>query len=231
MGPARPAAVLCFQMALCLGVLLSAATAWAKLSAVQRKEYEVKSAFIYNFLKFIEWPKKETESSDPPSSDEAKPAPIVVGYLAPVEVYEVCKAIHGRKVKDQTIQTRRIWPVTADDLKKDSESQTLAALLACQVLVFSEDAFLAGPDGTVPIDYHQILQAVKGRPILTIGEMPGFVDAADPQQPVGMINFVLEENKVRFEINQDAAQNEQIQIKAQLLKLAFRVVKKAKSDK
>jgi len=60
----------------------------------------------------------------------------------------------------------------------------------------------------------EILHTVKNLPILTIGETAGFA------QRGGIINFVVEDNKVRFEINVDAATQANINISSRLLSLA-----------
>ncbi len=59
-----------------------------------------------------------------------------------------------------------------------------------------------------------IFHSIKGLPILTIGETPGF------SQRGGIINFVVEDNRVRFEINVDAAKQANINISSRLLSLA-----------
>jgi hypothetical protein len=58
-------------------------------------------------------------------------------------------------------------------------------------------------------------------PVLTVGETAGFLDAG------GMICFLLEENKVRFEINLDAAESAKLKIGSRLLLLAQNVVKES----
>jgi hypothetical protein len=50
--------------------------------------------------------------------------------------------------------------------------------------------------------------------ILTVGDFDGFLSDA------GMIRFVTEDNRLRFEVNKDAADAAQIKLGAQLLKLA-----------
>ena len=64
----------------------------------------------------------------------------------------------------------------------------------------------------------QIKESLKGKCVLTIGETEGFA------QTGGVINFTLEENKVRFEINVDAAERSHLKISSKLLALA-KVVK------
>jgi hypothetical protein len=60
----------------------------------------------------------------------------------------------------------------------------------------------------------EIFHLVKSLPILTIGETPGFA------QRGGIINFIVEDNKVRFEVNVDAAKQADINISSRLLTLA-----------
>ena len=67
--------------------------------------------------------------------------------------------------------------------------------------------------------FHQI----HGLPILTIGDTPGFAESG------GIINFVLEDDKVRFEIDVDAARQANINISSRLLALA-KIVPDAASD-
>ena len=62
----------------------------------------------------------------------------------------------------------------------------------------------------------QILAAVAGGggAVLTVGDTEGFAARG------GIINLVLEENKVRFEINRDAATHGKLSIGSELLSLA-----------
>jgi YfiR/HmsC-like len=63
-----------------------------------------------------------------------------------------------------------------------------------------------------------LLADLRNVPILTVGETPGFLAAG------GMISFLLEENKVRFEINLNAAQSAGLKVGSRLLILAQNVV-------
>jgi YfiR/HmsC-like len=65
-----------------------------------------------------------------------------------------------------------------------------------------------------------LLADLRKTPVLTVGETPGFLAAG------GMICFLLQENKVRFEINLDAAQSAGLNIGSRLLVLAQNVVGK-----
>ena len=60
----------------------------------------------------------------------------------------------------------------------------------------------------------QILEILKGAATLTIGDTKGYA-----QQGV-MINFIMEQNKVGFEINTESAGRAKLIISSKLLKLA-----------
>jgi len=75
---------------------------------------------------------------------------------------------------------------------------------ACQIL------FIALPEKVL----RETLQALKGSTVLTVGDTPGFVHMG------GMINFVLDDNRVRFEINQKAAELAHLKLSARLLTVA-----------
>jgi hypothetical protein len=82
-------------------------------------------------------------------------------------------------------------------------------LQGCQVLFIG-----AGERKFLP----EILAGVKGDSVLTVGESEHFV------QDGGMIGFCLEENKIRFEINLEAAQKAKFRISSRLLALAKSVI-------
>jgi len=79
----------------------------------------------------------------------------------------------------------------------------------CHVLFVcpSEKPFLA-----------RILPPVQKAGILLVGDTASFLEAG------GTINLVIEEKKVRFEINLAAARRAQLQIRSSLLRLAIRTI-------
>jgi hypothetical protein len=60
----------------------------------------------------------------------------------------------------------------------------------------------------------EIFHLLKGQPVLTIGQMPDFARRG------GIINFIIEDDKVRFEVNVEAARQADISISSRLLTLA-----------
>jgi hypothetical protein len=61
------------------------------------------------------------------------------------------------------------------------------------------------------------LEALHGAPILTVSDIPDFVSRG------GMIQFVLIDNRVRFEINVSNAERAGLTVSSQLLKVAVSV--------
>jgi hypothetical protein len=61
------------------------------------------------------------------------------------------------------------------------------------------------------------LAAVNGKPVLTIGETHGFVEMG------GVINLVVMDGKLRFQIGREAAERVGLRLSSQLLKLAVSV--------
>ena len=59
-----------------------------------------------------------------------------------------------------------------------------------------------------------IIESLKGAPVLTIGETKGFAERG------GIINFTIDQNKLHFEINLDAAQQTPLRISSRVLALA-----------
>jgi hypothetical protein len=68
-----------------------------------------------------------------------------------------------------------------------------------------------------------VVDAVKWLPVLTIGDVPGFARRG------GIMNFTLEDNKIRFEVNVEAAKHADLTISSRLLTLA-RIVQQVAAD-
>ncbi|HET7108974.1 MAG TPA: YfiR family protein [Candidatus Acidoferrum sp.] len=64
----------------------------------------------------------------------------------------------------------------------------------------------------------QAVWQLQGTPVLIVGESAGFVERG------GLIGFSVEESKVRFEINLEAAEKSKLKISAKLLALAKTVI-------
>ena len=161
-------------------LLLSAPIVLAETSSPQ--EYELKAAYLYNFLPFIEFSHKTAR-------DEAK-------------TYNICSFKHPKASKflslldGQALGSRKIAIVYLDDEPK---------LDFCYVVYIPHP--LRGKSS-------EVLQATKGKQILTIGENAGFC------QQGGMLNFFVKGRKLRFEVNRTVAGQEGITFRAKMLKHA-----------
>ena len=122
-------------------------------SAPPLNEYELKAAFLYNFVKFTEWPAEEPGKSD---------APIIIGVLGKDPFGAALdKLIEGETVHNKKIVARR-FPRMDDTAANShvlfisaSEEQNLAAILKLldrqAVLTVSEIANFAQRGGIIDL--------------------------------------------------------------------------------
>lgn len=64
----------------------------------------------------------------------------------------------------------------------------------------------------------QIVEALRGASVLTVGDTKGFAEQG------GMINFVLENDRVQFEVSRKAAEEAGLKISSKLLSVAKLVI-------
>jgi hypothetical protein len=83
------------------------------------------------------------------------------------------------------------------------------------------DILFVGASEAVHLE--EVIRAVKGLPILTIGETPGFARRGC------IINLIVEDNKVRFEVNLDAAKQADLNVSSRLLALA-KIIPQSSAD-
>ncbi|MBC8097759.1 MAG: YfiR family protein [Akkermansiaceae bacterium] len=153
------------------------------------KEYQVKAAFVYNFMKFVEWPAKRFDHTN---------SPLIIAVAGKSPMFDtLALAIKGRRMNGRELLLKQV--------------ATPEAARAAHVLFVA-----AGQDEQLD----GWLREMAGSSVLTVGESETFGKRG------GMINFLLESDKVRFEINLDSANGEGLQISAQLLKLATTVRRK-----
>jgi hypothetical protein len=135
----------------------------------------------------------------PAASFPEKDAPIVMGVFGKNPFgQELHEAIKDRKVNGRALALRTIHRL------EDIRAVHLLFIPA------AADAQLA-----------EVTEKLKGASVLTVGESDAFANAG------GMIRFVLEGDKVRFEINMDSAEQAGLKISAQLQKLARAVRRKS----
>jgi hypothetical protein len=165
-----------------LGVCETCPAAEADNSSISSEE-RIKTAFLFNFMKFVDWPSGAFADNH---------APMLIGVIGDDPLGgELEASLRGKNINGRELIIRRIaWP---------GDIRGMHILLVC-----ASEARVA----------QDILASVKGNPVLTVGEMDRF------GQQGGIINFFIEEKKVRFEINIDEADKARLKISSQLLTLA-----------
>lgn len=101
-----------------------------------------------------------------------------------------------QSIAEKIVQGHKIKVVHPDDV-----SQTRG----CQIL------YIASSEKH---RLHDILQALKGASVLTVADTSGFIQSG------GIINFVLDNDQVRFEINLKPAELAHLKLSAKLLTVA-----------
>lgn len=145
--------------------------------SLSSREYEIKAAYLYNFIKYVDWPTtKDT---------------ITIGVLGGNPFGEALAPLNGKMAKGKRIIVK--------ELGSAREAQN------CQMIFVSSSEKQR---------LQEIFENSKSAHVLTVGEMQGFAQGG------GIINFIEENNKVRFEINEEAAHRTGLTISSELLKLA-----------
>lgn len=119
-------------------------------------------------------------------------SPMVVGVLGENPFgNDLEQTIHGKTVNQHPFEVK--------------EFHSLTEVKHCHILFIS----------TSETDrLHDIFETLRGSSVLTVGETKNFTESG------GMINFVRVGNKVRFEINNPAAEKAGLIISSKLLSLA-----------
>lgn len=167
-------------------------------------EYHIKASFMYNFIRFVDWPKEKMADSN---------EPIAIGILGKDPFSRAFEPLKDWHINGRKVVVKRFKGF--EELKKSGEKgkaelqRTINTIRKCYVLFicYSEKEMLT-----------EAINSVKGHPVLTVGDMKGFLETG------GIINFVMEEKKVRFEINIRAAKRAKLKISSRLLRLAKRVI-------
>jgi hypothetical protein len=146
-------------------------------------EYQVKAAYLFNFLKFMEWP------DDPPGDPHGK---WVIGFIgdSPI-VEELTRLVEGKNVLGRDLEVKKV--LAADSAR------------GCNILFISESEKKRLPS---------ILADLGGSSVLTVADMDNFIGAG------GMIQFVLEDARVRVAIDVGAASRAHLKVSSKLLSLA-----------
>ena len=127
----------------------------------------------------------------PGTSFASRDAPLVICMLGNDSRGLSLAEVGGRRIGDHPVETRKVERAASTD--------------GCHVvyLADSEERRLAGS-----------LQILSTRPVLTVSDIDGFIDAG------GMIGLLRTSERLQFEINRDALQVAGLRASANLLRLA-----------
>jgi len=152
-------------------------------------ENEVKSAYLYNFGKFVEWPAKAA----------------IVGEFFPICVLgdDSFGSTLETTIAGESIEGKKVL------VKRVAKSQDA---VSCRILFISSSQ---------QNRIKEILAELDSTSVLTVSDMREFTRHG------GMIQFVVEENKVRFEVNLTSAERSGLSLSSQLLKVAINVKRSA----
>jgi hypothetical protein len=146
-------------------------------------EFQVKAAYLFNFLKFIEWP-------------EGMPVDLqshwVIGIVGNTDLEnELTQLVSGKAVQGHLIQVKALK--ATEDLRD------------CHILfIGTSEKKLLSP----------ILANLHGSSVLTVADMDNFVESG------GMIQLVMEDNRVRMAIDVGATAGAHLKVSSKLLALA-----------
>jgi hypothetical protein len=129
----------------------------------------------------------------------SKGAPLVIGVLGTDPFGNILEEIaRSKRIGDRPIAVHRF--------------ASMAEYTPCNILFI--------PASVSPEQKAAAIQKARRSPVLIVGEEPDFAEHG------GTVNFFLEENKIRFEINAEAANRNQLKISSKLLSLAKIVPRK-----
>lgn len=150
----------------------------------QSMEYTLKAAFIERFTRFVEWP----ESAK--ISDTSKV--FVIGVIGENPFgSDLNNFFSNQKIKNKTVKIKYI--------------SNIEDILGCHFLFISESE---------KNSLSEILSFTEDKPILTVGDTPGFA-----KEGVG-INLITEKDKIKFEINIKSVSDKGIKPSSQLITYA-----------
>jgi YfiR/HmsC-like len=163
---------------LLLGALSSAMGLGCLVRAESRDERAVRAAYVYNLIRYVEWPSKQTD--------------LIVGVVGEPSTGDVLEQLLNGK-EDGGRKIRVVSAYTQEDFGR------------CSLLYVT---------GGSEADLSRLLDRVKGRAVLTVGESDVFARGG------GMVALVNTGEHIRIEINLEAAQAGGIRISSRVLSLS-----------
>jgi hypothetical protein len=147
------------------------------------REYPIKAGYLYQIAIYTIWPDSAFANRD---------APQVIGVMGNNPFGKKLDEIARRKrVGNRPIQVRYLGPM---------DDPTTCHILFMGRSVSAKERAAA-------------IRAVRGRPVLLVGETTDFI------QRGGTLSFFVSQNKVRFDLSQEKARQQGVKFKSPLLDL------------
>lgn len=178
-------------IALTLVVSMGTAQAESNLS----QEYKVKAAFLYNFIKFVDWPKEKIADSNS----------ISIGIIGENPFGKAFEPLKDKRLKEKKVIIKPFG--SFEETKQNADE--IDTLRECHVL------FVCRSEAE---HFNEIIKSVKDHSVLTVGDTKDFLESG------GIVNFLMEDEKVCFEIHNAAAKKAKLDIRSKLLRLAKRTI-------
>jgi len=183
----------------------------AETEAEPSREYKIKAAFMYHFIPFVSGWDFERKGEQGEADDSGADVPILIGVVGRDPFQGAFAPLSDRRVHGRRIQVKLFGGLSpSEDEGEPAERHPhLDEIRKCDLLFICAS------------ERHHIdvlLASIRREPILTVADMPGFLERG------GTINFVMEKTKVKFEINTAGARRATLRLRSQLLRLATRVI-------
>jgi hypothetical protein len=183
-------ALACWLRAVCLLLCLAAAASPRAQTERVAAEYQVKAAYLYKFLDFVEWP---------PQAFEGAQSPFVIAVTgADALADELALVVANRQAAGRPAVVRKLRP-----------GEPVAGV---HVLFIGRGAAARTAS---------LVASAKDMPVLTVTETEDAFAAGS------CINFVLIDNKVRFDVSLRGHEAGSFKISSRLLGVARKVVSAA----
>ncbi len=166
----------------------------AKVKPKTAAEDELKSAFILQFARYVEW----TDATARGGKAARKPAALTIAVVGDEDLGDTMTTV----LKDKRIDER---PVVISNLGPFVKLTDKAAIKNCDVLVFAGDE---------QADWIAIRDELGKASVLTVSTMPGFAKAG------GMIELYPDGKSLRFEVVQRPLTDVGLTASSKLLRLS-----------
>ena len=155
-----------------------------------RQEYNVKAVYLYSFGRYVTWPQMAFPKENSP-------------FVITVFGTNPFGGALDRIAQVKKIDGRRIVIHYCESVNDYEPSQ----------IVFV-------PRSTPPEDQAALIEKLGNKPVLLVGETPGFASEG------GTMNFFIDNQSVRFELNVNVARAQRLSVSGKLLRLASIVGKR-----